>query len=150
MTSIRKARREVRRFCAVILRQLREEYARQLKGERIIDPDVPLPCKTCAFRSSTDRMRGFESTTIRFLHSLATGIPFACHLPKPAGGNYVPRFTPDGTPILCAAFHVLTQAPTLDVRAMFGVELIEGIVKVHEASADYRGRYECEIPEWVG
>lgn len=132
-----------------MLTTLRGHFARRLKEQREENPDIPLPCDTCAFRTNTDHMEGFDRTTLGFLASLANqdrGGFFACHLPEKLGnGAYAPRPRIENGELAgfepCAAFSVLTAEPPLDVRKVFSPELVDGLV------GTFLG---CKRPEWAG
>lgn len=147
MTSTRRSRQVLRRFLLGSLTQMRQEFARRLKVQRQADPDLALPCATCAFRSSTDRDKGFEVTTLSFISALAASKGFfACHLPKRIGGRYFPRPDGEGFYKPCAAWTVLTAEPCVDIREMLGAELVDGLTTVYNASQSY----VCHVPAWAG
>lgn len=134
----------VNAFLRDSLTKLRQEFARRMKQQLVIDPDLKRPCNDCAFRTSTDSHEGFDSTAIKFIHALGTWGLFACHEPdRGEGENYRPRLDNTGYPITCAAWDVLMDDPTWDVRDLLGAELVDGIIEVS------RMQKACVMPEWA-
>jgi hypothetical protein len=140
------ARAVVNDYLKGAMTTLRQHFARRLKEQRAEDPGLRLPCDTCAFRTNTDGMEGFDRTAIGFITALVqpNGF-FACHLPRKAGEQYfpLPRFDEEGGVagfVPCAAFEVLTAEPPLDPHAVLG-PVADGLAAV------YTG---CKLPDWVG
>jgi len=64
---------------------LRKMVGQDLKERRRRFPDHPLPCSTCAFRSSTDSWKGMNRTVAWLLGSLLSDQPFYCHVSPVTG-----------------------------------------------------------------
>jgi hypothetical protein len=128
-----------------VMTRLRATFAHRLKEQRAEDPDVRLPCDTCAFRTNTDGMEGFDRTALGFLASLANPNGFfACHLPRKVNGDFFPRprLDEEGGVVgfePCAAFEVLTAEPPIDLRAL--------VPEVDDIVAIFQG---CKMPAWAG
>lgn len=77
------ARDQVRETLTDMLRVFRTDLAKKIRAFRrrpdLGDFKPPLPCDTCAFRTSTDNDPGFETTAVSLFTALATGRNFFCH-----------------------------------------------------------------------
>lgn len=135
-----EARDQVRETLTDMMRVFRTDLAKKIRALRR-RPDVigppPLPCDTCAFRSSTDNDQGFETTAISLFTALATGRNFYCHRelvrsndPDMPGSGWEPvSVEKAATMPPCIGWAYLHMEPALKLDQHFPEPFILGMVQ---------------------
>ncbi len=113
---------------------LRRMMAEDMKACRIEFPDFPLPCETCAFRTTTDEYVGFDRTVLLLFYALINSEPFYCHtdpktgqhFPQDDEGYMVPRALERGDTVnLCAGRMALEGRDPNEIIGLF-VDAVNG------------------------
>lgn len=151
MSRAKDERREIRaqdkaeldRLLLEGMRRLRVIMANKLKARLGADPEARKPCHTCAFRSSTDVMQGFDTTAVLLLGALMGGKPFYCHEDPQTGepfplinGSYgVQEAMAVGDPVdTCAGWEAVKDSTPDDIARIFAEVILGRPLKFGETA----------------